>query len=164
MLVCKWQEPCGYRRKILEKTTEFQIEIFCVKDLNTREKVFVILVYTTIMRRNSSYRNELHAYQLDDYLNGFGDVTSWNYWMGLKDQYRILEQSVAVDLYITFDGISEILVNFQLLGSNEYSMNYSSHIDDKPCGKLANISTGLPLCILKETKGKSVTLNFLLLF
>lgn len=84
--------------------------------------------------------------------------------MGLKDQYRILEQSVAVDLYITFDGISEILVNFQLLGNNEYSMNYSSHIDDKPCGKLANISTVLPLCILKETKGKSVTLNFLLLF
>lgn len=116
------------------------------------------------MRRNSSYINELHAYQLDDYLNGFGDVTSWNYWMALKDQYRILEQSVAVDLHITFDGVSEILENFELLGNNEYSMNYSNHIDDKPCGKLANISTGLPLCILKETKGKSVTLNILLLF
>ena len=87
------------------------------------------------MRRNNSYINESYIYQLGDYLRGFGNVTTWNYWMGLNDQYRILEQSMAVDLYIMFDGFFEILTNFVLLGNNEHNMNYSNHIDDKPCGK-----------------------------
>ena len=87
------------------------------------------------MRRNSSYVNESHFYQLDDYLRGFGNATTWNYWMGLNDQYRILEQSIAVDLNIMFDGFFETLTNFTMLGNNDYNMNYSNHIDDMPCGK-----------------------------
>ena len=114
--------------------TEISI-LYIIRLKSSSEIIFVILVFTTIMRRNSSYINDSYLYQLDDYLNGFGNVTTSNYWMGLNDQYRILEQSMAVDLYITFDGFVENLTNFAMFRNNEYSMNYSNHIDDKPCGK-----------------------------
>lgn len=75
------------------------------------------------MKRNETFVNELYTYILKHFIDGFGDMVTWNYWMGLKHQYRIIKDN-SVDLHVEFDGNHEVFVDFRLLNNLSYSMNY----------------------------------------
>ena len=93
------------------------------------------LAYTTIMKRNETFVNDLYTYILKHFIDGFGDIGTWNYWMGLKNQYRIIKDKI-VDLHVEFDGNREVFLDFRLLNNLNYSMNYFKFLGIKSHGEL----------------------------
>ena len=87
------------------------------------------------MKRNETFVNDLYIYILKDFIDGFGDMSTWNYWMGLKYQYRIIKDN-SVDLLVEFDGNREVFVDFRLLNNLSYSMNYFKFFGIKSQGAL----------------------------
>ena len=87
------------------------------------------------MKRNETFVKDLYIYILKDFIDGFGDMSTWNYWMGLKYQYRIIKDN-SVDLLVEFDGKREVFVDFRLLNNLSYSMNYFKFFGIKSQGAL----------------------------
>lgn len=115
-------QTCSSLTIILPSLIGRRFNVVAPKPIENFFNLFFV-AYTTIMKRNETFVNELYTYILKHFIDGFGDMGTWNYWMGLKHQYRIIKDN-SVDLHVEFDGNHEVFVDFRLLNNLSYSMNY----------------------------------------
>ena len=87
------------------------------------------------MKRTRDFIGNNYAYLLPDFIEGFGDMTTWNYWMSLDNQYRIIKDR-TVDLLMEFDNNLEIFTNFRLIDNTNYIMSYSTYVGAESQGML----------------------------
>lgn len=87
------------------------------------------------MKRTRDFIGKNYPYLLPDFIDGFGDMTTWNYWMSLDNQYRIIKDRI-VDLHMEFDNNLDIFTNFRLIDNTNYTMNYSTYVGAESQGML----------------------------